>query len=107
MSHSHATRAHRHALAVDTRMYLTCARNALYELRYVKRSKRYYLHVANSVSVIVDAATASAVYAAMMRHVVRTTATDKRATSVRTSVYTMRSDIRALLLAESMSKYAH
>jgi hypothetical protein len=88
-------------------MYATCARNALYELRYVKRSQRYYLHVTNSVSVMLDAATASVVYAAMMRHVVRTTAKDERATSVRTSVYTMRSDIRAILLAVSMSKFAH
>lgn len=88
-------------------MYSTCARNALYELRYVKRSKRYYLHVANSVSVIVDAATASAVYAAMLRHVERTTATDTRATSVRTSVYTMRSDIRAIVRAVTYSNYAH
>lgn len=107
MSQSHATRAHRRALATDTRLYTTCARNALYELRYVKRSQRYYLHVANAVSVILDAATASAVYAAMLRHVERTTAKDERSTSMRTSVYTMRSDIRMLVRAFMCSKFAH
>lgn len=107
MSHSHVTDAHRRALAVDARHYLTCARNALYELRYVKRSQRYYLHVTNGASVMLDAAAASAVYAVMMRHLVRTIAADARATSVRASVYTMRSDIRALLRAAECSKCAH
>ena len=107
MSHSHVTRAHRRVLAVDARHYLTCARNALYELRYVKRSQCYYLHVTNSASVMLDAAAASAIYDALKRHLVRTIATDARATSVRTSVYTMRSDIRALLRAAECSKYAH
>uniref|UniRef100_A0AAU6W1F0 Uncharacterized protein n=1 Tax=Pseudomonas phage Nican01 TaxID=3138540 RepID=A0AAU6W1F0_9CAUD len=107
MSQSHATRAHRHALATDARMYATCARNALFELRYAKRSQRYYLHVTNSVSVIIDVNTAHAVYAAMMRHVVRTTAKDERATSVRSSVYTMRSDIRAIVRILMHMNYAH
>lgn len=107
MSHSHVTRAHTRALAVDSRLYATCARNALYELRYAKRSQCYYLHVTNSASVMLDAAAASAIYDAMLRHVVRTIAADARATSVRTSVYTMRSDIRALLRAAECSKCAH
>ena len=96
--------AHAHALVTDTRMYTTCARNALFELRYAKRSQRYYLHVTNSASVMLDSDSASAVYDAMKRHVVRTL-TNK--VSVRKSVYVMRSDIRAIVRAVICSKFAH
>lgn len=104
MTHAKRLTAHASALVTDRRYYVTCASNALFQLRYVRAHKRYYLHRSDNVSVMLDAASASAVYDAIKRHVVRI-ALDVSCT--RTSVYTMRSDIRAIVRAKLCAKFAH
>lgn len=95
--------AHAVALVTDRRHYVTCISNALMSLRYKRAHKRYYLHTVEA-SYMLDAASAHAVYAATVRHVVRL---ERRAVSVRTSVYTLRSDIRTVIRTNECSKLVH
>lgn len=104
MNALNATQAHASALRIDRRYYVTCASNAVCELRYTRAHKRYYLHVHNSASYMLTYDQACAVYAVIMRHVVRL---ERAAVSVRDSVYVLRSDIRALMRAVSCAKFAH
>lgn len=72
-------------------------------MRYTRAHKRYYLHTV-SASYMLDATSAACVYAATVRHIVRTT---KRACTMRDSVYTLRSDIRTIIRTNECAKYAH
>jgi hypothetical protein len=100
-----AHNAAQRASAQDRAHYTTCARNKLYELRYARKSGRYALHVsASHVVHMLDIASAEVVYAAMLRHVVRTT---KTVISMRSSLYILRSDIRSVLRAIEINKFAY
>jgi hypothetical protein len=98
-----AQNAHASALVIDRRHYVTVASNALLELRYVRATKLYMLHTV-CASYKLDADTASAVYECVKRHTVRIA---RAAVSVRASVYTLRSDIRAVMRANECRMYAH
>jgi hypothetical protein len=91
-------------LVVAQRHSVAVARNALYELRYVRATKRYYLHdESTNVVVLIDSDSASAVYDAIKRHIVRV----YKSVCIKQSVYTMRSDIRSIKRAIYMRMYAH
>lgn len=98
MSNAHAT-----ALVIDRRHYVTCISNALMSMRYTRAHKRFYLHTV-AASYMLDAASAQCVYAATVRHVVRI-ATNSN--SMRSSVYTLRSDIRTIIRTNECAKFAH
>lgn len=65
---------------------------------------KLYVVVFNNKTLFVDINLADCIYAAVVRHVVRIT---KRTSSMRDSVYVMRSDIRALVREVSALQYAH
>lgn len=104
MTQSHAVQAHRQAMIVDRRHYVTLARNAVCELRMSRATKRHFLHVTNSASYMLTLEQANAVYAVIVRHVVRLAT---KQVTTKQSVYTLRSDIRALMRAIECSKFAH
>lgn len=104
MTHAHAVHAHRQALIVDRRHYVTLASNAVCELRMSRATQRHFLHVANSASYMLTLEQADAVYSAVVRHVVRLAT---KQVTTKQSVYTLRSDIRALMRAIECSKFAH
>lgn len=72
-------------------------------MRYTRAHGSYYLHT-TCASYKLDATSAAAVYAATVRHVVRTT---KRVCTMRDSVYTLRSDIRSIIRTNECAKFAH
>lgn len=103
MSHTERLTAHASALIIDRRHYVTCASNALLELRCVRATQRYMLHT-HTASYALDYDSACAVFAAVVRHTARIS---KCASSMRASVYTLRSDIRALVRTNECAKFAH
>lgn len=98
--------AHANALVIDRRHYVTCASSALYELRYNKSSQVYFLHTAYATYKL-NADAAHVVYKCILRHIVRTTAKDVRAMSMRNSVYLLRSDFRYIAKQVECAKFAH
>lgn len=96
--------AHASALIIDRRHYVTLARNEVLELRLNRATKRHFLHMSNDVTYMLTAELADVVYAAVVRHVTRISA---RIHDMRASVYTLRSDIRAIMRAAECSKFAH
>lgn len=103
MLHTERHTAHASALIIDRRHYVTCARNELLELRYVRASKRYMLHTA-SASYALDYDSACYIFAAVVRHTARIS---KCSSNMRNSVYTLRSDIRSLVRTIECAKFAH
>ena len=98
------TTAHASAMIVDRRHYVTLARNEVLELRVNRATQRHFLHLANNVSYMLTVELADVVYAAVVRHVTRISKCIK---DMRASVYTLRSDIRAIMRAAECAKFAH
>jgi hypothetical protein len=96
--------AHASAMIIDRRHYVTLARNEVLELRVNRATQRHILLLANSVTHMITAELADVVYAAVVRHVARIA---KCIHDMRASVYTLRSDIRAIMRAAECSKFAH
>lgn len=65
---------------------------------------KLYVVVFNSKTLFVSSNIAECIHTAVMRHIVRIA---KRTSSMRDSVYTLRSDIRALVREVAMNQYAH
>lgn len=68
--------------------------NRLYSMRFSRNHNRYYLHLFNGVSVVLDADQANVIYDCVKRHILRVV---RKTCSFRESVYTLRSDIRAVI----------